>query len=305
MSTPPSTIGYTFSQYIDLPEYNQPWLIDSLLPIEGQGILGGPPKSRKSYLALQMALDMAHGRPFLGFETVACKICYIQLDTPRSLWKLRLKRLRKRGVAMTPEAEANLIFLDRKDTPFPFDIRQPACAAWLRARITEHRPDFVILDTMSKAHGANENDRNEMEPVMNAFQSAIAPSAFLLVTHTKKEQKDKGGRRIESSIIDDIRGSSALTGGVDLIMGMRPTKAGTKLEYKGRETEDGLLTLTSLPTMFFDTPPEVHWNRLIQAILMEDYPSNRAAAKVLHSRAVAIGIDRTEDACRKALERVE
>jgi len=307
MSTPSAATGFTFTQYINLPEFNQPWLIEPLIPIEGQAVLGGPPKSRKSYLAMQLAIDMAHGRPWLGFKTTPSRIYYLQLDTPRSLWKLRMKRLQKRGITMSPEAEPRLIFGDRSTAPFPFDIRDEKCQAWLKARVTEYTPDLVIIDTMSKAHGADEDSRTEMEPVMAAFQLAISPAALLLVTHVRKQARDKGGNAIvgDSPGLNEIRGSSAITGGVDLILNMRPAtkKFGPRLEYKGRETEDGVLDLESLPNLFFQATPEAHWPRLLEATLLEDHATPSLAGRALHARAVEIGIDRSEEACRKAVER--
>lgn len=305
MSTAPVTEarqGFTFRQYIELAEYDQPWLIEPLLPVEGSAVLGGPPKSRKSYLSLQLALDLAHGRPWLGFKCRPSRVYYLQLDTPRSLWKLRLKRLLKRGVELTAEAEGRLIFGDKKNAPFPFDIRTPSHRQWLDDRIKEFKPDLTIIDTMSKAHGANEDNRTEMEHVMGLFQSTCAPSALLMVTHERKPQKD-----VENSGISRIRGSSAITGGVDIILNMRPAnkKLGPRLEYKGRETEDGMLELTSLKNLFFEAQPEAHWPRLVELTLLEEHQSISAAGRALFARAQEIGIDRSEEACRKAIERAD
>lgn len=294
--------GFTFLQYVNLTEYDQPWLIEPLLPIEGSAVLGGPPKSRKSYLSLQLALDLAHGRPWLGFKCRPSRVYYLQLDTPRSLWKLRLKRLLKRGVELTPEAEERLIFGDKKSAPFPFDIRTPSHRQWLEDRVKEFTPDLTIIDTMSKAHGANEDSRTEMEQVMGLFQLTCAPSAVLMITHERKPQKD-----VENSGISRIRGSSAITGGVDIILNMKPAtkKSGPRLEYKGRETEDGILDLISMKNLFFSSLPEAHWPRLIEATLLEDHETVSAAGRALFARAQEIGIDRSEDACRKAMERAD
>ena len=301
-TSPASPNGFTFAEYVNLAEYEQPWLIEPLLPVEGSAILGGPPKSRKSYLSLQLALDLAHGRPWLGFKCRPARVYYLQLDTPRSLWKLRMKRLQKRGITIDPEALPRLIFGDKKTAPFPFDIRSPSHAAWLKARVEEFTPDLTIIDTLSKAHGANEDNRTEMEHVMGMFQSVCAPSALLMVTHERKPQKD-----VDSTGISRIRGSSAITGGVDIILNMRPAtkKSGPKLEYKGRETEDGILELESLKNLFFSAPPEAHWPRLVEATLLEDHATVSAAGRALYARAQEIGIDRSEEACRKAIERAD
>ena len=48
----------------------QQWLIRSLWGRSAVGILGGPPKSCKSYLGLELATSVATGFPALGFFTV-------------------------------------------------------------------------------------------------------------------------------------------------------------------------------------------------------------------------------------------
>lgn len=299
----PIKTGFTFDEYINLPEYDQPWLLEPFIPIGGTGLLAGAPKSRKSYLVLQLAIDLAHGRPWLGFASNPCRVFYIQLDTPRSLWKLRMRRLKKQGIEVAPEAMERLILADIETVPQPFDIKQPVCQEWLRARVLEHKPDLIILDTMSKAHSADEDNRTEMEQVMGQLHGSVKPAALLMVTHTRKAKSDYDG-----GVVNEIRGSSAVMGGVDILMRlMRPTKKRPThlLEYEGRQTENGAIELTSLKNLLFKSDPEVHWPRLLHATLAEEHPNRSAAGRALQERAAAIGIHKSEDTCRKAIERAE
>ena len=55
------------------------WIVEDLLP-EGLGVLGGPPKSHKSFFALDMCLSIANGTPFLGFQTRHSRPLYIALE---------------------------------------------------------------------------------------------------------------------------------------------------------------------------------------------------------------------------------
>lgn len=295
--------GHTFQEYIDLPGPDSPWLVEPLLPASGLGILAGPPKSKKSYLTLQLAIDLAHGRPWMGFRTNPCRVYYIQVDTPRSLWQLRCRRLQKQGVTLDPDAMQRLKMVDRVDLPAAFDIKLPSTVQWLQRQIAEHRPDIVIFDTMSKSHSGDEDSRNEMEVIMEAFRSAVAPAAILFVNHVRKAKADFDG-----GVVNEIRGSSAVMGGVDILMRLhRPTKKRSAhlLEYEGRATENGALELHSAKNLFFYVDPEAHWQRLLYATLMEDHPSRSAAGRALHAKAAEIGILKSEDTCRKAIERAE
>ena len=44
------------------------WLIDDLLPVGGVVMLSAKPKMGKSFLAIQLALSVASGGEFLGFQ---------------------------------------------------------------------------------------------------------------------------------------------------------------------------------------------------------------------------------------------
>jgi hypothetical protein len=49
---------------------HNPWLIDPLWMSEAVGILGGPPRAYKTWLALEMAVSVASGQPCLGMFPV-------------------------------------------------------------------------------------------------------------------------------------------------------------------------------------------------------------------------------------------
>lgn len=289
---------YSWREYERLEEAAQPWLVESLLPVEGSAVLAGPPKARKTYLALQLALCLAEGKPWLGFRTQPAKVLFLQIDTPRTIWKLRFRRLQKKGVAVTDAMDGNLLFADSKSAPFPFNILQKPCAAWLRERCTQHSPTLVIVDTLSKAHTGDEDKRDSMELVTMAFKQATMPATLLFITHERK-----GG---EGHAIDRVRGSGALTAGVDLILNLR-AKGQHKpfeLEIKGRETEDMTLQLTPQPTFFFATDPQAHWHRLMERVAAEHDSATSDAARCLEALARDAGIDTNFDACRKRLQRM-
>jgi len=61
-----------------------PWLMDQHLPSAGLSILGGKPKAGKSVLSRCLALNVARGTPFLGFETAKGSVFYLGLEEKRS-----------------------------------------------------------------------------------------------------------------------------------------------------------------------------------------------------------------------------
>ena len=57
------------------------WLIDDLLPVGGVVMLSAKPKMGKSFLAIQLALSVASGDKFLGFQARKHEVLYIDLET--------------------------------------------------------------------------------------------------------------------------------------------------------------------------------------------------------------------------------
>jgi len=68
------------------------WLVDKLIA-PGLTLLAAPPKAGKSYLALQMALCVAAGKPFLDRETNASKVVYFDLEQWHALMLERDDRI--------------------------------------------------------------------------------------------------------------------------------------------------------------------------------------------------------------------
>ena len=74
------------------------WLIDSILPEEGITVLAAKPSSLKTWLALQMAIDVASGKNFLGeFETQQGSVLVLDGESGERLLKNRLEVLATSG----------------------------------------------------------------------------------------------------------------------------------------------------------------------------------------------------------------
>ena len=77
-------------QTMDLPPIN--WIIEGLLP-EGLAILSGPPKTYKSFMAIDLGLSISRGLPFLGFQTVKCGVLYYDLESTKRRPKDRIEKI--------------------------------------------------------------------------------------------------------------------------------------------------------------------------------------------------------------------
>lgn len=226
------------SDYINLHDDTETWLIEPLVPSGGWVNLYGIPKvARKSYLALGMswAISTAQDK-WLGFDLMtAGPVLYMQVDTPRNLWRERLEHIASAGYDFS-----NIYFADPYSAPSPFNIfiHGDTLRRMIDNLVDEIKMDpvMIVLDTGRKIHQGNENDNGEMSIMMDTVQDIAPKMGKELVTHQKKgaDFKDhKTGVFEDGPLMDGNRGASAVTGAVDTII--RLTEGG-RMDFQGRAT---------------------------------------------------------------------
>jgi hypothetical protein len=173
-------------------------------------VLLGPPKVGKSYLALQLALAVANGRPFLGQPSVPGPVWYLQLDTGEGLWTERLCRMEEAG----HDLSGPVFMMHPDDRPRGFNFLRPADQDLVRAVLAACDPSLVIIDVLRKFHSANENDSTEMKALGDAIDRVFAGRSVLVLHHTRK-YSDGGDGGEQPNMTNLSRGSSFLPGQAD------------------------------------------------------------------------------------------
>lgn len=270
--------------YLALPRAAETFLVEPLLPQGGALSIYGDPKVGKSYAAIQLALAIQDGTPFLGFPVRhRGPVVYIQLDTPRSLWGERLDQLRATGLDVD-----SLLLADRETLgTWPFDILNPDHAQMLKTSLAPIEPVAVIIDTLREAHSADENDATPMRNVMAELVAATQPAALITVSHSRKASYEQG-----ADLINDQRGSNYVVSRMDAII--RFSKK--SMVFTGRAIEEGSIKLVRQDTGMWE--PEVNEVDLFIAELMREDISTKEMARRLSEK-----IGRREEACRSLIRR--
>lgn len=277
--------------YLRLPCAAEAWFIEPLLPVGGTLLIYGEPKVGKSYFMLQLCEALAGTQAdFLGFvvKSRVRKLAYVQLDTPRSLWALRMREL----VAKSARIDHSAIFMTDRELLgcWPFNILNPVHASILKDTVAGC--DVVIIDTIRAAHNGKENDSDVMQEVVNQLSATVQPAALILVSHSRKPSLESG-----PSVLNDNRGSGSVVGAVDTILKLSKKS----LHYVGRGIEEGSIKVDRVPDTGFWESETADLDGLIISILKDDaYPSLRAKAKLLSER-----LGRSEEACRSLLRRAQ
>lgn len=188
---------------LDKPFAPLTFLADELIAQGHLVMLGGRPKSGKSWLVLQLAKALDLHQSFLGKSTLPARVLLIALEDGE-------RRVYQR---------CNIIKWQPKNAHVCFDIapfdNNGAIGPGLK-QIEANAPDFdlIIIDTLiaTLSGKANENDNAQMGQVINELAriAHTTDTAILVVHHTGKGQSD--------NVFDLLRGASALRGGYDVGM---------------------------------------------------------------------------------------
>ncbi len=175
------------------------WVIDNFIQDKVLSFLYGAPGTGKSFVALDMALHIAHGcRDWHGYKIKPGGALYVAGEGV-SGYKLRSKAWHiKHGIEIDAETPFRLIGC-------PVNMINQEEVARLMATIRKHleNTSFVVIDTLARcAVGAEENSGTEMGIFIGECERlAREINGAVLVVHHSGKDTDRG-----------MRGSSALKG---------------------------------------------------------------------------------------------
>ena len=249
----------------------QRWLVTDLWCQEAVGIVGGEPKCCKSFLALDLAVAVASGRPCLRrFEVPhpGRVLLYAAEDA------LHVVRARLDGICAA--AGCRLDTLDVQVITAPsLRLDLPADRERLERTVAELSPRLLILDPFVRLHRVDENASGEVAPLL-AFLRELQRRhhlAVLVVHHAKKSAgRARAGQALRGSSEFHAWGDSNLylrRAGGELTLTVEhraaPSLPGMALELAQR---DEALALEVRPSASASTPPPSSVDERITAALM-------------------------------------
>jgi len=179
------------------------WLIKHVLPADSVGMLFGGSGTFKSFIALDAALHVAHGLPFMGRKTNKGAVIYIAAEGGAGLWQRINAWHRSRG--LNP-ADAALYVV-----PVALDLTADAWRVVDAAQLACVAPVMVVVDTLSQTYAGEENSANEMAAYLRELGGRFRmlwACTVLLIHHSGHQASERP------------RGSSAILANVDFLLGV-------------------------------------------------------------------------------------
>ncbi|MDD5095675.1 MAG: AAA family ATPase [Dehalococcoidia bacterium] len=220
------------------------FLVRDMLVNVGTGVIAGPKKKRKSFMATQLTHSVASGKPFLGHAVKQGSVVHFALEDGERRTQARIQRQSTMpGLPITwfyqwPAFNTSLGFEQ------------------LRLMLAELKPALVVVDTFAKCLNGkpDQNSAGDMADFGNRIHDlALEMNTMILFIahHGKMSTRDPGF---------DIRGSSAIPSSTDVNIGLYRNSDDTfDLIGEGRDIEDFDLRVK------FDTEAKWVWEYVGEA----------------------------------------
>jgi hypothetical protein len=198
---------------IEVPIHKPSWLIEQLWTHQAVGVIGGSPKSGKTWLALEMAVSVASGSPCLGRFAVLSPglvLIYAAEDSAEALRK-RIETLAHLHQIDFKRLDVHIITVDslRLDRPEHQDR--------LESTLLLYKPALLILDPLVRVHAIDENVAGQVSMLLGYVRSLQRKTgaAIALVHHVRKNASPTGGAGYS------LRGSGDLYAWLDSFLYLR------------------------------------------------------------------------------------
>jgi hypothetical protein len=160
------------------------WLLDKLWAAGSVGIVGGPAKCGKTWLALDMAVSLASGTPCLGLyhPTRRGRVLLYAAEDSQSILKQRIEAICRHRKLSLNNLEIFAITADRLRLDLASHQKR------LTHTVEQLNPDLLLLDPLVRLHRIDENNAGEVSTLLDYLRTLQRQHnlAITLVHHTRK-----------------------------------------------------------------------------------------------------------------------
>jgi hypothetical protein len=182
---------------IDRHQEGLGWLVESLWPHSAVGIVGGQPKSWKSWLALDLAVSVASATPCLSRYRIlnpGTTLVYLAEDA--------LPDVRARIECLCTSRALAMQSLDLNVIAEPvLRLDQETDRLRLREAVVRLAPRLLVLDPLVRLHRLDENSSTEISGLLGYLRELQRAHdvSVALVHHTSKRAQARAGQSLRGS----------------------------------------------------------------------------------------------------------
>ena len=192
-----------------------------LLYEQTRAVIYGRYKSYKSLVVARLALSLANGDPWLGFQTQETGITalYLQIELSHKMLQTRIKKMWPGG--NRPKVEPYLW------TEHFIKLDTDAGLKQLDDALTKVKPQVLIIDPVYKILSGNILEASSVQKLLDNLDIMIATHncSVVLVSHTRKGTYEEWGS-------DDLLGSVYFSAWADTLIRLERSTTGLKATFE-------------------------------------------------------------------------
>ena len=197
---------------------DQEWVVDSLVPKQGIMALSGNPGDFKTWVTIHIAMCVSRGESvFSKFKTMQGAVLVIDEED-------HLQTLQKRLNLLEADDSDAIDYVSQQGIKVDDEETMSAIVKIVKEKDIK----LVILDSLVRMHGKEENDAGGMAKVFQSLQKIIKAGASIIFTHHHRKQQK--GEKVNGQ---SMRGSSDILAAID-----------SHLTLARNRDEEGRLVLT-------------------------------------------------------------
>jgi phage N-6-adenine-methyltransferase len=214
--TIPATLKSSTSDILSLTEITDlgcqdiPVVVEGLIPAQGVCIIGGSSGSKKTWAAVDLALEASRGGIWLGYQTTKTTTYYVDGEMSQQSLGKRVREIII-GKGMSLEG-ANIIF----KSSGAMNLKDETCLEGLKADIRRHKVGMLVIDPLvAMIANFSENSASDVAKVFKILKG-LADEFNLVVVVV--DHHTKAGT--------ELRGSGAKKGYADTVLAISKTSNG-------------------------------------------------------------------------------
>ena len=164
-------------------------LIDGILRKGHKMLIAGPSKAGKSFLQIELAIAIAEGQKWLGWQCSQGRVMYVNLELDRASCLHRFRDVYT-ALKLKPENLKNIDIWNLRGKAVPMDKLAPK----LIRKAQKKQYQAIIIDPIYKVITGDENSANQMAEFCNQFDlvcTALGCAVIYCHHHSKGGQGQK------------------------------------------------------------------------------------------------------------------
>ncbi|MEI7849320.1 MAG: AAA family ATPase [Chloroflexota bacterium] len=217
--------------FAEISKYLPPieWVWDGWIPRGLLTVLGASQGSGKSFVSMDLAHRIIHGKDFPDSSAVkrpGANIIYLDAENVPQILNERTQNY---------GTDQSKLFLMHPDAGEMIDLGKTKDRDRLSDMAHLLRPELIIVDSLSTIHSGGQNDIEDVRSLIGYLTQLVssADCGLLLVHHIRKPAG--GGQRMMNVDLgmEDLSGSSFITQAARVVIGLHVVQTGNEFDPNG------------------------------------------------------------------------